>query len=124
MLDFKSRLADRGVFVTGADGFIGSHLVDELVEYGADVHAFVRASSSGELKNIRHHRDEITIHRGDLRDPISVKKALSVMQEYDDALVFHFAGPSPCRRVVRTPIQDRGHERYRDAESPASDSRS
>lgn len=89
MPGLDAELADRGVFVTGADGFIGSHLVDTLVEHGADTHAFVRASSSGELKNIRHHRDDLTVHRGDLRDPTSVRQALAAMKPYDEALVFH-----------------------------------
>ncbi|PYZ02746.1 hypothetical protein C8039_05285 [Halogeometricum sp. wsp3] len=53
-MDLKAELDDRPVFVTGADGFVGSHLVDTLVEYGANVHTFVRATSSGELNNIRH----------------------------------------------------------------------
>ncbi len=66
-MNLKSRFAERPVFVTGADGFVGSHLTEQLVEFGADVHVFVRATSSGELQNIRHLRDEITIHRGDLR---------------------------------------------------------
>ena len=39
--------AGRTVVVTGADGFMGSHLTEALVELGADVHAFVRATSSG-----------------------------------------------------------------------------
>jgi len=90
-MNLKHRLADRPAFVTGADGFIGSHLVDTLVEYDANVHAFVRATSSGELQNIRHHAEEITIHRGDLRDKHSVERALSALKEYDDTLIFHLA---------------------------------
>lgn len=89
MRNFESQLAERAVFVTGADGFIGSHLVDTLVKHNADVHAFVRASSTGGLKNIRRHRNDITVHRGDLADPVSVRKALSAMDEYSDVLVFH-----------------------------------
>lgn len=88
-MDLESRLADRPVFVTGADGFVGSHLVDTLVEFGADVHAFVRATSSGELKNVRAHADEITVHRGDLRDKHSVQSALSALKGHDDTLIFH-----------------------------------
>ena len=42
----------RTCLVTGADGFMGSHLTDALVEIGADVIAFVRATSSGALNNI------------------------------------------------------------------------
>ncbi|WP_238392104.1 GDP-mannose 4,6-dehydratase [Halorussus amylolyticus] len=75
--------------MTGADGFVGSHLVDHLLKLEADVHAFVRATSSGELNNIRQHRENITIHRGDLRDKHSVERALSALKGHDDALVFH-----------------------------------
>jgi dTDP-glucose 4,6-dehydratase len=88
-MELESRLSDRPVFVTGADGFVGSHLVDRLVGLEADVHAFVRATSSGELKNIRHHGDRITIHRGDLRDKHSVDQALESLTGYSDSIIFH-----------------------------------
>ncbi|GAB3691613.1 SDR family NAD(P)-dependent oxidoreductase [Salinarchaeum chitinilyticum] len=90
-MQLKSQLSDRPVFVTGADGFIGSHLVDRLVECGADVHVFVRATSSGELNNIRHQTDDITVHRGDLRDKHSVSEALATLEGYSDILIFHLA---------------------------------
>jgi dTDP-glucose 4,6-dehydratase len=90
-INIDSQLEDRPVFVTGADGFVGSHLTDRLVEAEANVHIFVRATSSGELKNIRHQTEDLTIHRGDLRDKHSVKQALSVLSEYDDSLIFHLA---------------------------------
>ena len=50
--EFGEIYAGRTVLVTGADGFMGSHLTDALVELGATVHAFVRATSSGALNNI------------------------------------------------------------------------
>ncbi len=50
--DFGDVYGGRTVLVTGADGFMGSHLTDALVELGANVHAFVRATSSGALNNI------------------------------------------------------------------------
>ena len=90
-MNTESKLSDRPVFVTGGDGFVGSHLVDRLVEFGADVHVFVRATSSGELNNIRHHGDDITVHRGDLRDKHSVDKALKTFKDYSDTLIFHLA---------------------------------
>ena len=90
-MDIENRVADRPVFVTGADGFVGSHLVDWLLDHGADVHAFVRATSSGELNNIVHRSEELTLHRGDLRDPHSVRRALSTLAPYDDSLIFHLA---------------------------------
>ena len=79
-MNVDARLADRPVFVTGADGFVGSHLTERLIDAGADVHIFVRATSSGELNNIRHQKENLTVHRGDLRDPHSVKEALSTLQ--------------------------------------------
>lgn len=88
-MDFDTELAEREILVTGADGFVGSHLVDTLVDHGANVHAFVRATSSGELNNIRHIREEITVHRGDLRDKHSVRKALRALEGHDESLVFH-----------------------------------
>jgi dTDP-glucose 4,6-dehydratase len=90
-MDIPSKLAERPVFVTGADGFVGSHLVDTLVEHDANVHVFVRATSSGELNNIRHQSENITVHRGDLRDKHSVERALSALDEYSDSLIFHLA---------------------------------
>jgi len=89
VLNLNSELSGRPVFVTGAAGFVGSHLVDTLVEHGADVHAFVRATSSGQLGNIQHRADDITVHRGDLRDKASVEQALSALQGHGDAIIFH-----------------------------------
>lgn len=88
-MNLQSQLSGRPVFVTGADGFVGSHLIDTLVGFGANVHAFVRATSSGELNNIRHHGEAITVHRGDLRDKHSVERALSALSEHDDTIIFH-----------------------------------
>ena len=63
--ELRSELGDayrgRTVLVTGADGFMGSHLTDALVELGAIVHAFVRATSSGALNNIGHLRKDLTV---------------------------------------------------------------
>jgi dTDP-glucose 4,6-dehydratase len=90
-MDLNSKLTDRPVFVTGADGFVGSHLVDTLVEHGANVHAFIRATSSGELENLRHVADQITVHRGDLRDSHSVRQALATLSGESGILLFHLA---------------------------------
>lgn len=82
-------LEGRGVFVTGADGFVGSQLVEHLHGVGAEVHAFVRATSSGELNNLRDVASEIVIHRGDLRDKHSVMTALKSLVPYDESLIIH-----------------------------------
>ena len=68
--EFGEIYAGRTVLVTGADGFMGSHLTDALCHLGADVHAFVRATSSGALNNIGHLRDaaERPLRRPDRQD--------------------------------------------------------
>src|ERR1041385_4359026 len=62
----------RTCVVTGADGFMGSHLTDALVALGANVVAFVRATSSGALNNIGHLRRQLTVVFADLTDRTSI----------------------------------------------------
>jgi nucleoside-diphosphate-sugar epimerase len=61
---------DRPVLVTGGASFIGSHLVDALVERGASV-SVVDDLSSGHLENIRGHVDDgrVEFIKADLREP-------------------------------------------------------
>ncbi len=82
-------LEDRVVLVTGADGFVGSHMLEQLLECGATVHGFVRATSSGMLNNTRHLRNEVTFHRGDLADKQAVRKALEHLKGYDGCIIIH-----------------------------------
>jgi dTDP-glucose 4,6-dehydratase len=71
--EFGEVFAGRVCLVTGADGFMGSHLVDALVLLGAEVIAFVRATSSGALNNIGHLRDRLAaVVFADLTDKTSV----------------------------------------------------
>ncbi|MBK9146153.1 MAG: SDR family oxidoreductase [Candidatus Melainabacteria bacterium] len=68
------------VFVTGADGFIGSHLTEQLVKAGYKVRAFGCYNSWntwGNLENCTAEvRDSVEIVSGDVRDPYSVKNAM------------------------------------------------
>ena len=78
------------VLVTGADGFIGSHLVELLIDSGIDVRAFCfynSNSSWGWLDNLPKDKlENIDVFLGDIRDPLSVKTALKGCNE-----VFHLA---------------------------------
>ncbi|MCM3079661.1 NAD-dependent 4,6-dehydratase LegB [Brevibacillus invocatus] len=68
------------ILVTGADGFIGSHLVEELVYRGYDVRAFVYYNSFnswGWLDTVtKETLSQIEIFSGDIRDPYGVKQAM------------------------------------------------
>jgi len=60
-------------FVTGATGFVGSHVARALAEQGASLRLLVRASSN--TKNITELKADLVT--GDLRDPASLQKAIS-----------------------------------------------
>ena len=81
---------DRKVVVTGAGGFIGSHLVEALVEQGAQVRAMLRYTSRPDRGNLeflsRDNLEKVEIVRGDLRDPHFMIGAFA-----DQEIVFHLA---------------------------------
>ena len=78
------------ILVTGADGFIGSHLTEELVKKGYQVKAFTLYNSFntwGWLDTLsKDVMNEVEIFQGDVRDPNGVREAMRGMDE-----VFHLA---------------------------------
>src|SRR5689334_14140382 len=69
---------------------MGSHLTDALVEIGADVIAFVRATSSGALNNIGHLRRRLRVVFADLTDKTSIDYLLrNELGHADRPYVFH-----------------------------------
>lgn len=80
------------VFLTGATGFVGSHVARALAAQGADLRLLVRSSS--DLRNIQDLRAEQVI--GDLRDAASLKRAVAGCE-----VVFHVA--ADYRLWVRDP---------------------
>jgi dTDP-glucose 4,6-dehydratase len=89
--DFGEAYRDRTCLVTGADGFMGSHLTEALVSIGANVIAFVRATSSGALNNIGHIRDDLTVVFADLTDKTSIDHLMRdhLVTATDRPYVFH-----------------------------------
>jgi dihydroflavonol-4-reductase len=82
------------VFITGATGFVGSHVARALVVRGADLRLLVRSTSRTD--NIADLHAEVAT--GDLRDPESLKKAMAGCE-----FVFHVA--ADYRLWVRDPEQ-------------------
>jgi dTDP-glucose 4,6-dehydratase len=68
------------ILVTGAGGFIGSHLTEELVRQGEEVRAFVRYNSRNEIGLLEdlpeEMKNQIEVIPGDLKDPDGVKKVV------------------------------------------------
>ena len=83
-------LKQKKVLITGADGFIGSHLTEALVNQGYDVRAFVyynSFNSYGWLDSISlKTKNQIEFFTGDIRDPNGVREAMKGVD-----VVFHLA---------------------------------
>jgi nucleoside-diphosphate-sugar epimerase len=73
------------VLVTGGAGFIGSHIVEELLRRGASVRVLDNFSS-GKRENLESFQGDLEIQEGDLRDEQAIKAATHAVE-----LVFHLA---------------------------------
>jgi len=82
------RIKSKKVLVTGAGGFVGSHLVEALVKRGAKVRAFVHYNSRndwGMLEDVRKNiLNEIEVVAGDLKDADCVRETAGGQQ-----VIFH-----------------------------------
>ena len=88
--EYADFFTGRTCLVTGADGFMGSHLTEALVALDANVHAFVRATSSGALNNIGHVRRQLAVHFADLTDKTSIDYLIKDLRKVDDRpYIFH-----------------------------------
>lgn len=101
------QLKGKRILVTGADGFIGSHLTEELVRQGHDVRALVFYNSFNSWGWLDHTSDEIReklqVISGDIRDPHGVKAAMDGCQ-----VVLHLAA------LIAIPFSYRSPDAYVD----------
>ncbi len=91
--------ARQNVLVTGAGGFIGSHLVERLLRRAASVRAFVHYNSRNDPGFVGQVRDsKLTIMSGDIRDLETVRSAAEKVD-----IIFHLAAlvgvPYSCQHV-------------------------
>lgn len=84
----KNFWRDQRVFVTGGSGLVGSWLVDNLVDLGADVVVLVRDWVPHSRLLQKDKLDRCTLVRGDLSDPKALER---IINEYEIAHVFHLA---------------------------------
>ena len=87
-------LKDKNVLITGADGFVGSYLAEELINNGSNVHGLIQRGT-GDLysKNLTDHgiENSLNLIEGDLTDITSLANALDISEpDY----VFHLAAQS------------------------------
>jgi NAD dependent epimerase/dehydratase len=96
------RWSGRQVLVTGAGGFIGSHLAELLARAGANVRAFVRYTSRGDHGWLEDADPEaakaIEVFRGDLANPEAVSDAMRGCE-----VVFHLGALIPIPYSYRHP---------------------
>lgn len=86
--------------VTGGAGFVPSHIVDALVERGAEV-TVLDNMQAGREENLAAVRDSIRFLKGDVRNPDTVRKVIAG-QEF----VFHLAANASVPLSVRDPRYD------------------
>jgi UDP-glucose 4-epimerase len=93
------------VLVTGAAGFIGSHVVDRLLGEGEEVLGFDDLSS-GKMSNLREARDsrlgKFTFQRGDVTSTL----VADVIKRQKPEVIFHLAAQVDVRRSINDPVHD------------------
>ena len=88
------------ILVTGADGFVASHLCEYLLNKNAKVTALIKRNSGGIFKNINGIKDKISIKWGDTQD-------LSLMMEAtkEQDIVYHLAAQSHVGHSIYNPYE-------------------
>lgn len=98
---YMSNWKNRNVLVTGGNGFIGSHLVNELVEKQANVIVLVRDLSNNVLYKYFNIESKIIQVQGDL---VNYNQIERVLNEYSIDSCFHLAAQALVQVANRSPL--------------------
>jgi GDPmannose 4,6-dehydratase len=80
--------------ITGPNGQDGSYLIELLLEKGYEVHGLIRRTSQPLMDNIRHLKDKITLHPGDMTDAGSIQNTIERVLPDE---IYNLAGMSQVR---------------------------
>jgi GDP-4-dehydro-6-deoxy-D-mannose reductase len=92
----------RRVLVTGASGFVGSHLTDKLINLESEVMGLVRRHSVPMYKNITHIMKNISLFEGNLTDLNSLNM---LMKTFEPEIILHLGAQSFVPTSFRVPIE-------------------
>ena len=87
------------IFITGGAGFIGSHLVDSHLADGHEV-SILDNLSTGSMENIKHVRDQIEIHQGDIRNTDLVNRLVAKSD-----VVLHMAAALGVHTILESTVE-------------------
>lgn len=97
MKSLKDFYKDKNILVTGGAGFIGSHLVEELIKYEANV-TVLDNLSTGNLNNLYKVISQINLLYGDITNSFTCRKATS-----NKDIVFHLAALTSVTYSIQNP---------------------
>lgn len=86
--------------ITGPNGQDGSYLIELLLSKGYEVHGVIRRTSQPLMDNIKHLKDHITLHPGDMTDGGSLHNAIEKIQPDE---IYNLAGMSQVRWSYEVP---------------------
>ena len=93
---------NKRVLITGISGFAGSHLAEQLLDLGCEVHGTIRRHAVPMHENIEHLRGKIFLHEADIT---SAERLHSVFEDIRPNAVFHLAAESFVPTSFREPVR-------------------
>ncbi len=93
---------DKRIIITGISGFAGSHLAEQLLDLGCDVHGTIRRHAVPMHENIEHLRGRITLHEADIT---SAERIYEIFDKIRPNAVFHLAAESFVPTSFREPAR-------------------